>query len=841
MVFLLYCILLFGVKINSFHISNFEVSQFYIKIDKKLIVTIENIEQKSNKSKVNSSFQEIKNTLELLPKILRYFQIIDIKNLNINENRYKILFNNDTFTIDNKFISLNSKINTSSKEIVFDISSLYLKDYEVLFKGKAVANYFYEELKYFGDIYYKDIDIKANVDVTKNKLSFFIRSDYFENLHFLKPFLNLNNIANSWIYDNVVGDFKLDWLYGEFDLKKQKLIFKSLQGNAHIKDAKIRFHPSLKQINTSSVKVNYKNDTLRFDLINPKYKNKNLDNSFVEIQNLTNKDKGKVLVNIQTKASLDKDIINILKAYDITLPVTQKYGQTDAKLLLDFPYSNDLPMSTNGDFKVEKSDISIGNFSFKTNGANVSLDNSLLYINEASFLYKDMIDTYVNIKLDLKSLKANGNLSINKILIKSDKNEQLLSIKDEKSNISMDFDNNVDIYLDDFKTNIKYDNLLIIKLDNIAKFYKYSNILKNNSIKNGNAVLKIVDDKQIDFEGSFSGFALPIKKDNKNIESLKITGEYQNGNVDIYSEDKNISLNIQDNNYNLKLNGYDIFYDTTNNFEISNDIEKINILATNSKIVLNNQNLFLADFYEIVLDKNRKFLYLEYKDAKMSFNQNKNGYIDTYIAKANDNFVNALLNKSVMSKGKVNFYVNGYLDNLEGKILIEESDIENLTILNNILFILESSPALINPLLAIPSLLGSNQLGRYHVKDGIIDFVYNHNTKILDIQNLHSSGNGIDFEGKAVINLDTNEINSDLKLIFFKTYTSIVDSIPILNYILLGDEQRVETQLDISGDFNEPTIKTNIFKDGTKATWNIIKRVYKTPENLIKNIKNKDE
>jgi len=199
------------------------------------------------------------------------------------------------------------------------------------------------------------------------------------------------------------------------------------------------------------------------------------------------------------------------------------------------------------------------------------------------------------------------------------------------------------------------------------------------------------------------------------------------------------------------------------------------------------------------------------------------------------------LNKSIMSKGKVNFYVNGYLDNLEGKVLIQKSDIKDLTILNNIMFILETSPALINPLLAIPSLLASNQVGHYRIKDGIIDFAYNHNTKILDVQNLHSSGNGIDFEGKAVINLDTNEINSDLKLIFLKTYTSIVDSIPVLNYIFLGDEQRVETQLNINGDFNDPTIKTHLFKDGTKATWNIIKRVYKTPENLIKNIQNKSE
>ncbi|WP_258237583.1 AsmA-like C-terminal domain-containing protein [Arcobacter sp. CECT 9188] len=915
-------------------------------MDKKLIVTVEDIEYKSKKSKVKSSLEDIKNNIEMLPKILKYFQIIDISNLDIDGNKFKILFDNDNFIIDNKLITLNSKIDVSSKQVTFDISSLYLKDYEVLLKGKAVINYFDEELKYFGDIFYKNISTKTNIDITKSKLSFFTRSDYFENLHFLKPFLNLDDIANEWMYDNVVGEFKIDWLYGEFDLENQELILKSLQGDAHIKNAKIRFEQNLEEIITNNIKVNYKNDILNFDLISPKYKNKNLDNSFVQIKNLTNEDEGKVLVNIETKTTLDKDILDILKAYDISLPVLQKNGETKAKLFLDIPYSENLPMTTNGEFIVEKSDIFIKDFNFKTNSANVYLDNNQLYVDEASFLYEDMINANVNINLNLDTLKANGNIDINKIFIKNNKDQQILNIKDKTSEITMDFSKKIDIFLVDLKTHIDYDKFIKIDFIDISKIYKYSDILKDNSIKDGNLSIKLEDNNKISLGGTISGFDLPIKKDDKSIntldiigniednnvyisskddsiklkiedeislylngydifydtnnnqnidisqslhiylkdtnlninndiykikdanidiqknlinfeaimkelnlpikkddkevENLTIIGKYQNGIVDLYADNMNLFLTIKDKKYSLKLDGYDIYFDTKDSEEFSS-IEKMNIIGVNSKIVINNENKILADFYEMDVDKNRNFFYLEYEDSKMSFTQNKDKHIDIYIAKANEKFINSLFNRDIMSGGKLDFYANGIIDNLKGKMLIRESNIKNLSILSNIMFFLESSPALINPFLAIPSLFGLNQLGIYQVKDGIVEFEYNHGAKILDIKNLHTSGNGIDFEGEGVVNLSTNQINSKLKLIFMKGYSSIVEYIPLLNYILLGNDNRVETQINISGDLNNPTINTNLLKDGFNAPVNIFKRIFTTPSNLINNFNNKRE
>ena len=142
---------------------------------------------------------------------------------------------------------------------------------------------------------------------------------------------------------------------------------KSLQGDAVIENAKIRFENSLEEINTTKVNVNFKNSTLHFDLVDAIYKEKKeLKNSFVTIKDIANENSGLVLVNIEAKTSLDKDILGILEAYGIVVPVLQKNGETQAKLLLSFPYAEDKPMSYNGVFIAEKSNISISGFDFET-------------------------------------------------------------------------------------------------------------------------------------------------------------------------------------------------------------------------------------------------------------------------------------------------------------------------------------------------------------------------------------------------------------------------------------------------------------------------------------------
>ena len=933
-----------GIKIDSFSFLNFSVSQFYIKMDKKLILNIENIEYSSKKSESKSSFENIKKDIELLPTVLKLFQSIEVKKLKIGEEEFKIVLNEKELYLDNKFVNLSSKIDTSSNSISFDLHSLYLKDIKLKFDGKIKIDYFNEKLNYFGNFYYEDIKSSLNLEMNKEIAKFYLVSEPFENLKFLKNFLDLPLVAEEWMYDNVEGKMKLQEFYGEYDLKNNQIIEKSLIGKATIDQAKIRFHKDVDVINTQSLNVTFKNDNLHFDLINPIFKEKNIEGSFVTIHNLTSSLNGEVEVNIKTNDKLDRDILDILKAYNINLPIIQKNGTTNASLTLLFPYDLQKDMSTKGEFLINDAEVSIGNFSFKTKNATVNLDGTKIYIKDSDFKYQEMIDAVVNLELDTKTLKSSGEAFIKNLQIKKDNNEKIVEIKDKKTLLEMDFNKNTIIDLKDLETKIEVQDNILININNLAKIYPYSKLLKEISAKNGNLNLEIKNEKEIKFNASLKGLNFPLEKNGMKIENLDIIGNIEDKNVYISSIDediklqikddvnltlKNLSLNIdiknnkdslkkdvnisfincdlildgtiyqlknanviiknqevnfdavvknldlplkkngkeikelslvgiqKDNNTKistknkdlilelknetlyLQLDGYDVFYKNKINEEgEDNSYKNVNIIGKNSNIIIDEKYKLLANNYEIRVREDEKYINLKYKDNEFTLKQSKDKKIDIYTSELSDEFVNAIFDKNIFKDGKLIFLANGSLDKLNGKIIIENSNIEDLAILNNLLVFIHTSPALINPLLAIPSVVGMAtnsgfNLTAYKIINGIVEFEYTQKESLLEIKKLVTIGNGIDFEGKGRIDLNNMTINSEIKLIFLKDYSKIVGAIPVVNYVLLGDSNRVETQVNLFGDLSNPSISTNLTKETFSIPMNITKRIFSTPSMIF--------
>ena len=245
-IILLFSILFSGIKINSFSFSNLFVSQFYIKLDKKLIVKVDKIEFTSKKSEVKSSIEDLKKNIELLPSIMNFFQEVDIKNLKIDGNEFSIFIDNDDLYLDNKFVNIVSTLNRASKQLEFNVKSLYLKDYNVLFEGFIELDYFKNEIKYFGDIHYEGIISKTNIDISKDKLKFireyceidgniyitniqnYIKQKIFENL---KENINKTDSELLSAAKNSIGKNEIYWrglitgTSGIFDLEKELLPF----------------------------------------------------------------------------------------------------------------------------------------------------------------------------------------------------------------------------------------------------------------------------------------------------------------------------------------------------------------------------------------------------------------------------------------------------------------------------------------------------------------------------------------------------------------------------------------------------------------------------------------
>ena len=921
-------------------------------MDKKLILTIDNIEYKSEKTTTSSSFEELKDSIELLPKVLNFFQKIKINKLKINDNEFEIILDDEILYLDNKYINIASKIDTISNQVVFELYSLYLKDLNFLFDGKVKIDYFNEKIDYYGNFYYENLQSNINVEMTKKIAKFYLVSEPFKSLKFLKNFLHLPNIAESWMYDNVKGDIKIEELYAEYDLINNHIIENSIQGKAQIKDAKIRFHKDVDAVNTKSLDIFFKDNRLHFNLMEPMFKDKKLDGSFVLINNLTSEKNGQVDVFLKTNSKLDKDILDILKAYNITLPIVQKSGNTQASLLMKFPYDIAKSMSTYGEFFLNDAKVAINNFEFESKNAEVILDDSLIKIKNSDFKYKDMINATLNLNLDIKTLKSYGDANIKSFLIKEENKESLVEIKDKNTAIDLNFNNEVSILLKDLGTNIKISDLIYVNIDDLSKIYPYSRLLKDNSIKEGNIALQIKDEKNINFEAFIKGLDLPLQKNDTNIDSLEINGKIEDGKTKISSKDEDIKIEIDDK-LNIYLQNLDVILEnnkieTTNlkqeviinlfnsklkidkdiyylenakifiknsgiDFEAdvkdlnlpikknNNKIEKLSLVGTlknhitsietknkdlilqltedsvflyaedyalhyssidskkienikYKKIDIKGKNLIifydevnklLADEFVLRIRNDSKFISLDYKQTSVTFRESKDKKIDIFSNNVSDEFINALIGKHIFDGGNLMFYANGYMNNLNGKLIIENSNVEGVTILNNLLLFIQTSPALINPLLAIPAVVGlatnsGFNLLAYNIVDGTIEFNYNKDKELLDIKKLITIGNGIDFDGRGTVDLKNNIIDSNIKLIFFKDYSKLVGMVPVINYVLLGDNNRVETEVNLNGSLSDPDISTNLTKDTISVPMNIGKRILSFPSILFDFIRGKD-
>ncbi len=122
-----------------------------------------------------------------------------------------------------------------------------------------------------------------------------------------------------------------------------------------------------------------------------------------------------------------------------------------------------------------------------------------------------------------------------------------------------------------------------------------------------------------------------------------------------------------------------------------------------------------------------------------------------------------------------------------------------------------------------------------------ISFRYSPNTNKILVKELNTIGNSVDFEGNGIIDLKSDELDMNMHLIFLKGYSNIVKNIPVVNYLFLGNNNRVDTNVKIVGKIDNPKVETNFIKEGLNAPLDFGKRILNTPMNLYDSITGNSE
>ena len=77
--------------------------------------------------------------------------------------------------------------------------------------------------------------------------------------------------------------------------------------------------------------------------------------------------------------------------------------------------------------------------------------------------------------------------------------------------------------------------------------------------------------------------------------------------------------------------------------------------------------------------------------------------------------------------------------------------------------------------------------------------------------------------------MDTNEIYLDLKVSPIKALSGIIDMIPLVNFIILGENGKREINISVRGTLDDHKVETSIVEDTIMSPFNMIKRVFQLP------------
>lgn len=816
---LLYFSLKNGIRIESLHLPFIDVKQFYIKLDKKIIVNIE--ELLINKEKKAPTKEDLSKKLRLAKEILQYFEEIEIKKLSYSNYNVTFLYKDNIFYIDTDLYQLAAIIEPQGETLVATIPYAQIKKYHLFLFGDLSWQIGSEEIRYSGKFDGFGIRGQADIEKTGDTISFLLSSQNFTDLATIINLFGIKENVREWIYKRVAAlSYRVEYLKGKIDIKNGRLHVdpEKIEGFARAFDGSILFHPELHPVLCKQIDVYYKNRSLDFTIHKPLYRDKKLDGSHVRIANLFKGD-SKLFIDLKTSAPLDESILEILSAYHIKLPLRQLEGTTDARVSIELAF-REMKTDIRGDFSTQMSLWRLKEAEFFINQGKVDLHNHLVTIHPSSVRIKEKILADLNGTIDTKAKKAELDALAHTLELDFD-NQKILSSADEKFAVLVDWSTDATaIDIPDKKTQIMLsDKTATLFLRDLSLFKDSSPILKRYDIGNGNLTLL--------FRGS-SDFSLAgkIQKEQKRlldksgapVGSFDFTAKQSRGQWQASANNNRLTLALQDKVPLITIDGYDLRLDHNTSTNKEED-QEFTIIGKNSTIFLENRTL-LSEGYQINLKKDFVNLFSTYKDSNLTLNKSGE-YLALLGRNLNEESARMFLGFSGIKGGRYDISAQGDHGNLSGKILIKEAVFKDFALLNNILAFLNTAPALLS--FSDP---GFSQEG-FSARDGFIDFVLKQN--ILTITQMSLTGKNTTVLGKGKIDLNNRTVDMTLTLQTARDVGKIISLIPVAGYILLGPDGTITTQIKIEGDIMKPSIASKLPEETLKAPINIIKRTLELP------------
>ena len=209
--------LMYGIQTDKLVLGQYEIDGLYIKLDKKLTLTVDKMVIPESKAK--PSFDNIDETFDKIKYLLSYFEYIDLREIHFKDNTFDFFFSDDVLYINSDDYEIAGNIERKGKRLIADISLLYIKKEKINITGKL--KYFLNKDRLETEGAFEAYNISGNFAAFNedDELSFAVKSDTFTELKTLtaklpikagiKPWISGRLQAKEYILHSLVGKAKI--------------------------------------------------------------------------------------------------------------------------------------------------------------------------------------------------------------------------------------------------------------------------------------------------------------------------------------------------------------------------------------------------------------------------------------------------------------------------------------------------------------------------------------------------------------------------------------------------------------------------------------------------------
>lgn len=855
-----------GFRIERISIANVKIGGLYLKLDKKLILEINHIDLsqvKPNASSQPPNLNDITQIIRYAVSLSSFFQKLEIKKIDFDKESYFVHFDGNSFRVNIPYILADFRLENTENDIMLDIRMLKVKQEDLVIRGKIL---YFEK----GDIFAFDLESyinnkKDNVisyqgETDFKYLSVVLDSTKLDSIDILAPYIKMLDLdVYEWMFERANFEsitINRAYLYTKhFNTKNiDKVINDNLYANGIVQNVRLRFDDDLSEITAPSVVVIFDRGKLSFltkeaeyegDSATTKVSRANIELSdFLAPQTLLS-------INLNLSSTLlDNNIKSILQNYDINLPLLQKNGVNSGILAVDILLPTgkfETKASARGNIKIKDSTLEIAGLDLQVDATNITLSGDLVEIDKSSVRFKDIMQGEVNLKVDTSKKTIALHLLPQIFSIKSGESE-IVNLDKIPLTASMDFSNGVYAKIAPLDIAINAKDDISINA-NITNLVPYVPILTKLDIKNGVIDLKIPQARDfVALNARLDKLNYPIYYLNKNrLTSLQIEGVINKDEISLKDNSNKISLKITPESSEFDLNISDKFIDINEILDSKIPLfadmfsEKVTTSTQeNSNFLIEGDNLHIGLFgYNIPLEE---AMLKTTRNGFIANGKNKNGIAniilddETIQVEANNfnaDFINGVFEKDIVSGGTFGVFGIYRNNRFVGDVSIFDTSVKEMATLQNILSFIDAIPSLV--VFKLPGFSSSGyEIDEANIRIGL-------DGEYIALESIDINGSSVDISGNGVVDLKTHDVNIRLELSTIKSLSTILNKIPIIGFLLLGEDGKITTDLTITGTIEEPKTEISLLEDAAKTPLNILKRVFSPFQVLIDELQKENQ